>query len=173
MDQTAINPATHRPSGGLGRRMRRVVVVASSAGLLAGALVILAAGQPPGWWQAWFGAAATLLISMLATLPLLALALNKVNAACGTVDARAEATQAAAPIVIAAGVARIVVFAAGAVLLIELLKLPKWPTFSFIAGLYVILASAEVAYVGMTFWRRDSAGETRPPVQSARPFVRS
>jgi hypothetical protein len=142
-----------------------VVVGSAIASLLASALVVLAAGQPQGWWQAWSAAAATLIVSVAGTLPALIHVFGRLNTARRTAQSSAEvgeAVQKAAPLVLGVGLVRMVLFAAGAILFILLLGTPKWPTFGFVAGLYFVLAAAEVSYVGVAFWKHDETAAPAP-----------
>lgn len=150
------SPAATASRSPVARRLTGTIAASAAGGLLVTALVVLAAGATQDWWRAWSASAATLILSILLTLPILAYAMARVNAARmrhdATPAASGDAVQKAVPLVLVAGMVRMVVFAAGAIVSVRVLGTPRWPTFGFITTLYFVLAGAEVAYVGRAFW---------------------
>jgi hypothetical protein len=141
--------------------------IAGALGLgLAGTALVTAAADS-GWWPAWVASAVIGLVAAGTSLPLLKSGLGGVGkdvGDLGTVDPERKALHRAVRNVLLAGVARVVVFAAGVILSVQWLGTPKWPTLAFSGVLYLLLLGVEVGLVGRVLWRSD-----RPRARSAAP----
>lgn len=136
---------------------------------IAGALIVGLAGtaaaagmwRGAGSWPAWAAAAVIGVLAAASTLPLLRAGLRRVGegaAAGGDVDPERKELHKAVRNVLLAGVARVVVFAAGVIISVQWLETARWPTFAFAGVLYLLLLAAEVGLVGRALWRSDAPG---------------
>ncbi len=130
-------------------RLTLVTLVALTVTTGLSACVVVVNGDA-SWWPAWIAGTVIGLISAVVTLRLLRPVISQ------ALTVPADGLRRLASIVVAAGIARVVIVAGGILISVKLLSTPTWPTFGFATSQYVLLTITEVWTVSRVFWKSDS-----------------